>query len=292
MKKFFSRMAGGAVGLLLAVCLLSGCAALLERSYSNVEPYADRYWDSGAEDTLRVESYQDLVNSLLLLIEEHAEEGVIRCYGEVGVFREVMAARQEVQKETTMGSYLLKELRLTHENGASYSTVTCHMTYREDAEDVSSIMVLSDSQSLVDLLRVTVREEREKLTARFSYDMPREDVSAAVESFWQELCLAEMEAEAAETAGELPPVDLEETDAALEPGEEPPEETDGTEELSGEEEALADPEPGEEAPAEPEDNPVPQEPEEPVVEYPPCPWQVKFYPNKETAEIVEVLLLS
>ena len=63
----------------LAVCLLlSGCASLLERSYSVVEPYADRYWDASAEDTLRVENYQDLVNSLLMLIEERAEDGVIR----------------------------------------------------------------------------------------------------------------------------------------------------------------------------------------------------------------------
>ena len=47
-------------------------------SYSVSEPYADRYWDSGAEDTLRVDNYQDLVNSLLLLIVEGAEDGVIR----------------------------------------------------------------------------------------------------------------------------------------------------------------------------------------------------------------------
>ena len=63
----------------LALCLpLSGCASLLERSYSVVEPYADRYWDASAEDTLRAENYQDLVNSLLLLVEQRAEEGVIR----------------------------------------------------------------------------------------------------------------------------------------------------------------------------------------------------------------------
>ena len=65
-----------------------------------VEPYADRYWDSSAEDTLRVESYQDLVNSLLMLIEERAEEGVILCYGEAGEYREAMAAREEVRRET------------------------------------------------------------------------------------------------------------------------------------------------------------------------------------------------
>ena len=49
--------------LLLTCLLLTGCGALLERSYSVVEPYADRYWDSAAEDTLRAENHQDVVNS-------------------------------------------------------------------------------------------------------------------------------------------------------------------------------------------------------------------------------------
>ena len=278
-------------------CLLPGCAALLERSYSDVEPYADRYWDSGAEDTLRVESYQDLVNSLLLLVEEGAEEGVVRCYGEVGEFRSVMAAREEVRRETTLGSYLLRDLRLVHESGTSYSTVTCYITYREDAEDLASLMVLSDSQSLVDLLRLTVREERDKLTARFSYDTPREDVSAAVESFWQELCQAELEArdgEAAETSARLLPEDAPENepDAPEESGgEEPPEDQPSEAPEGGGEEPSA----GEDVSEETEDVPggeTPPEPGEPAVEYPPCPWQIKFYPDKETAEIVEVLLLS
>lgn len=300
MKKNLPRAAGQAAGLLLAACLLTGCAALLERSYSDVEPYADRYWDSGAKDTLRVESYQDLVNSLLILVEEHAEDAVIRCYGEVGEFREVMAAREEVRRETTLGAYLLRDLRLIHESGTSYSTVTCYMTYREDAEDMASVMVLSDSQSLVDLLRLTVREERNKLTARFSYDTPREEVSAAVESFWQEMCRAEMEAEAAEAAealaaaGELLPDDKESPEDSQTAGEEDsPEDTPEAAEPSGVEEPSAGPESGEESqPEETGDPEAPLEPEEPAIEYPPCPWQIKFYPDKETAEIVEVLLLS
>ena len=104
MKRNLPRMAGQAAGLLLTACLLTGCAMLLERSYSVVEPYADRYWDSSAEDTLRVENYQDLVTSLLMLIEERAEEGVIRCYGETGEFRQVTAAQAEVRRETTLGA--------------------------------------------------------------------------------------------------------------------------------------------------------------------------------------------
>ena len=301
MKRNLLRNAGQAACLLLAVCLLGGCAALLERSYSAAEPYVDRYWDSGAEDTLRAESYQDLVNSLLLLIEERAEEGIIRCYGDVGEYREAAAAREEVRKETTLGAYLLRDLRISHESGANYSTVTCYMTYREDAEDIDAIMKLSDSQSLVDLLRLSVREERDKLTARFSYDTPREDVIAAVESFWQELCRAEQE-EAAAASAEILPEDVE--DASGEEPENPeeageaeePEDAEPAEEESGEETEPPAEEPSQEwevrsgAPGEgePGEGEGPAEP--PEEEFPPCPWRIQFYPNQETAEIVEVLL--
>ena len=301
MKRNLLRNAGQAACLLLAVCLLGGCAALLERSYSAAEPYVDRYWDSGAEDTLRAESYQDLVNSLLLLIEERAEEGIIRCYGDVGEYREAMAAREEVRTETTLGAYLLRDLRISHESGSNYSTVTCYMTYREDAEDIDAIMKLSDSQSLVDLLRLSVREERDKLTARFSYDTPREDVIAAVESFWQELCRAEQE-EAAAASAEILPEDVE--DASGEEPENPeeageaeePEDAEPAEEESGEETESPAEEPSQEwevrsgAPGEgePGEGEGPAEP--PEEEFPPCPWRIQFYPNQETAEIVEVLL--
>jgi hypothetical protein len=301
MKRNLLRNAGQAACLLLAVCLLGGCAALLERSYSAAEPYVDRYWDSGAEDTLRAESYQDLVNSLLLLIEERAEEGIIRCYGDVGEYREAMAAREEVRTETTLGAYLLRDLRISHESGSNYSTVTCYMTYREDAEDIDAIMKLSDSQSLVDLLRLSVREERDKLTARFSYDTPREDVIAAVESFWQELCRAEQE-EAAAASAEILPEDVEdasgeEPENQEEAGEaEEPEDAEPAEEESGEETESPAEEPSQEwevrsgAPGEgePGEGEGPAEP--PEEEFPPCPWRIQFYPNQETAEIVEVLL--
>lgn len=293
------RLARRAGCLLLAACLLSGCAALLERSYSVVEPYADRYWDSGEEDTLRVETYQDLVNALVLLITERAEEGVIRCYGEVGEFRRVMAAREEVRKETVEGAYLLRDLRLSPESGTTYSTVTCYMTYREDAEDLDSIMTLSDTQSLVDLLRLAVREELEKQTARFSYDTPRSDVTAAVESLWQELCRAESEAAAA--AEEAASAGEGAADGQPEDGSgdaEPPDGAGGEDAVQalseGPEEEDLPAEASEEAPADDPENlalaPA-GDPEEPV-DYPPCPWVVRFYPDRETAEVVEVILRS
>lgn len=140
-----------------------------------VEPYADRYWDASAEDTLRAESYQDLVNSLLMLIEEGAEDGVIRYYTAGDAYGLALQATQEVREETMLGSYLLEKITFTYqmmEEGVC--TLTYEMVYREDAEDVDSLMVLSDSQSLVDLLRLAIREGHDKLTGpSFAYDMPR-----------------------------------------------------------------------------------------------------------------------
>ena len=258
--------------LSLPLCLaLCGCGMLLERSYSSVEPYANRYWDSGAEDTLRSETYQDLVNSLLLLVEERAEEGTIRCYEEANSYIQAQRARSEVRRETTLGSYLLSGLTFTYDAGTAYSTVTYQMTYREGTEDLDGLMSISDSQSLLDLLRLAVREEHEKLTARFSYDTPTADVNAAVKALWRELCLGE---EAVQTAadgdaGEPPPDGEPEADLTPETGTEP-----------------VSPEPPPEAGGETE--PVGLFPEEP--ECPPCPWTIRFYPAGDTAEIVEILL--
>ena len=290
MKASIRRAAGLALCLAMTAGLLGGCARLLERSYGITEPYADRYWDSSAEDTLRAETYQDLVNSLLLLVEQKAEEGVIRCYGEAEEYEQVLAARREVRQETMLGSYLLKELQLDHEKGSGYSTVTCRMTYREDAEDLGALMPISDSQSLVDLLRLAVREDYEKLAAHFTYEPSREDVAAAVESLWQEICRSEMEELVALSVDEEVPEEGapegEEGVAPEESGEggaeAPPEEQ---EDMPPEEEAVD----GEAAVGE-DGEAVEPPPEEPVIEYPPCPWSIRFYPNQETAEIVEVLL--
>ena len=50
---------------LCALLLLTGCASLLERQYSTVEPHSSKFWESEAADTLRAENHQDLVNDLL-----------------------------------------------------------------------------------------------------------------------------------------------------------------------------------------------------------------------------------
>lgn len=46
----------------LALGLLTGCASLLERSYTTSEPHSSKFWESEAAATLRAENRQDMVN--------------------------------------------------------------------------------------------------------------------------------------------------------------------------------------------------------------------------------------
>ena len=289
------KPASALLPLLLAFCVaLSGCGALLERSYSVVEPYTDRYRDSGGEDALRAESYQDLVNSLMMLVEQRAVEGTIRCYEEANSYALARKARQEVRQDTILGSYLLDNLTFTYEGESDYCTLTCHMTYRDGAEDLGSVMTLSDSQSLVDLLRLAVREELEKLTVRFVHDTSQTEVTAAIDALWQELCRGEEKPEDTQDAQDafLPALPEESPQEPLEAGGEdldalPTEEEEG-DTPSGEPLALDGEEDTDgEGSGEPDEPPEPEPPE-----CPPCPWKVRLYPNMEAARIVEILLGS
>ena len=181
-------MAGakGCLALLLALLLLTGCSSMLERSYGTVEPYADRYWDGKGQDILRADCYQDLVNSLLLLVEEGTEEGSIRYYGKDAPFAKGQKARREVLLKTVSGAYLLEDMAMEGRNEADYCVFTYRMTYRPNTENIEDILSISNSQSLMDLLRLAVREGHSRVTVRFSYEISREEVRQEVEKFWEE----------------------------------------------------------------------------------------------------------
>ena len=103
--------------------LLSGCS--LERGYSSVEPHENRYWESNDNDILRAESYQDFVNAILLLVEQHEETGTIRLYlSDVDystALTLVKNACTEVREDTATGSYCLETLGLKEDCSFRFS---------------------------------------------------------------------------------------------------------------------------------------------------------------------------
>ena len=97
--------------LALALCLLTGCTSLLDRTYSAVEPHSSKFWESEVAGTLRAENLQDIVNDLLLLISQHTETATVRLYDvtdEMAVADMLERATGEVLQETPLGAYAVE----------------------------------------------------------------------------------------------------------------------------------------------------------------------------------------
>ena len=161
------------IALLLALCLsLSGCGnVVLERSYSVSAPHSAVYWENENADTLRADSYQDLVNALLLLLGEHSEEGTVRIYGndEAAASMAEQACR-EVQEETALGAYLLEYISYTDAQEHGYYEMRVRLGYRRTAEEQAAIITATSTEALPDLLRLTAEEGTVKRVAvRFGY---------------------------------------------------------------------------------------------------------------------------
>lgn len=161
------------IPLSLALCLtLSGCGGnvVLERSYSVSAPHSEVYWENEGADTLRADSYQDLVNALLLLLGEHSEEGVVRIYSEEDAAAMAEQACKEVQEETALGAYLLDYISYTDTQERAYYEMHVHLGYRRTAEEQAGIVTATSTEALPDLLRLTAREgSLSRIAVRFTY---------------------------------------------------------------------------------------------------------------------------
>ena len=158
--------------LCAALCLLlSGCGGgLLEREWSSVTPHSAGYWENGDKDTLRADSYQDLVNALLLLLGEHSEEGVVRIYSEEDAAAMAEQACKEVQEETALGAYLLDYISYTDTQERAYYEMHVRLGYRRTAEEQAGIVTATSTEALPDLLRLTAREGAlSRIAVRFTY---------------------------------------------------------------------------------------------------------------------------
>ena len=161
------------IPLTLALCLtLAGCGNIvLERSYSVSAPHSEVYWENENADTLRADSYQDLVNALLLLLGEHSEEGTVRIYGndEEAASMAEQACR-EVQEDTALGAYLLEYISYTDAREHGYYEMRVRLGYRRTAEEQAAIITATSTEALPVLLRLTAEEGTVKRVAvRFGY---------------------------------------------------------------------------------------------------------------------------
>lgn len=163
-----------AVILLLALlmCLGTTGCSMMERSYTSVQPHSSSYYESEDKSVLRAETYQDLVNDLLVLVGEHAEEGRIWLYAveEMGDVQQVVdAACQEVQSETPIGAYAVEYMTYTiSENNRNYIDLQLTINYRRSAEQMDRVVNVTGVTALRDLLTAAAENEAKDVVVQLA----------------------------------------------------------------------------------------------------------------------------
>lgn len=184
------------LGIVLALCLLTGCAPLLEREYSAVEPHSSKFWESEAAGTLRAENYQDIVNDLLILIGQHAETGTLRLYNfsdDLTVLDILDRATVEIQQETPLGAYAVEYITSYSQAQHGYYEVTLQIGYRRTVEQIQSIVNATSPEAITSLLESALDAGRTELAVRIGYwgTDGREKVESAMLQLREERGLAE-----------------------------------------------------------------------------------------------------
>ena len=249
--------------LLACVLLLSGCGSFLNREYGVTEPHSAAFFGSEDKSVLRIESYQDLVSALLMLVSDRVSEATVWFYPnrETPNASDAMSrACNEVRQETPLGAFTVDYLSYTVDSSThNYSVLHLNIGYRRSAEQVNAIVHATGVSALYDLLNTAADRGAASVAVQTSYyGQTQDEIRAAVAAIQLERYLAEHPPEEpAEPAEPEDPQEPEEPEEPAEPAE--PE----------------NPEDEENAPALPED----------VI-----PWQVNFYPAEGTSGIVEVLL--
>ncbi len=143
---------------------LSGCGSLLERDYLRISTYQAV---SAAEDNssaLRAESYQELVNAILYLIEQGVENGVIDLYNYTGdVGDDLAKACQEATQEDPYGAYVVEYIKQEYALLVTYYEVKLTITYRRTPEEIAQIVSVTG--------RSAIRQQFAKALTGFSDHM-------------------------------------------------------------------------------------------------------------------------
>ena len=130
------RILALAMGMAL---LLSGCAAMLERSHVSSTAHVDYAVEEDDESILRVESYQGLVNSMLYFVNDHRGGGVIRLYNYTGDVEADLAKARDKVLQDPVGAFAVGSLDYESTRILSYYEVKIAVSYVRAAREVEAI---------------------------------------------------------------------------------------------------------------------------------------------------------
>lgn len=164
-------MKGKLIAALTALTvLLSGCSSLLDREYTDVAPHNTVPTAEGSPSTLRVESYQELVNGLIYLVAQGCETGSLRFYSNLDtVETDLDAACLEVAHEDPLGAYAVDYIRYEVNTLVAYREADIQITYRRTPEQIASIVSATGTTAIRSELERTLAAFSDQLVLRISY---------------------------------------------------------------------------------------------------------------------------
>ena len=156
----------------LLAASLTGCGSLLDREWYEVKDHSSSYYEGSGRGVLQADTYQDLVNDILILVGNHTEEGTIRLYcSQEGLDANEAAssACQEVEHDTPVGSYAVEYLQYTVDDSArNYSEIVVTIGYRRTEQQLNSIVHATNITALRDLLADAAEQGLTELAVQFS----------------------------------------------------------------------------------------------------------------------------
>lgn len=167
MRKKLSALA--LLALLLLTC--TGCS-LLEREWYEVTPHSSAFYEGEGRDVLRADTYQDLVNDILLLVGNHSEEGTIWLYyAQEGLDAGEAAEKacREVEQDTPMGAYAVSYIQYTVDDTArNYSEIAVTIGYQRTEQQIVDVAHATNVAALEDLLTEAAQSGKTELAVQFS----------------------------------------------------------------------------------------------------------------------------
>lgn len=154
---------------LTVTVLLSGCASMLQRSYSSSVQHVE-YTVSEDSSMLRAETYRGLVDAILYFVNEHAAQGVIRLYNYTSdVESDLARACLEITEEDPLGAFAVENITYEFSRIVSYYEVTISLSYSRTVEEVDALRLASGSSGIRARIQDAVASFSSTLLLRVSY---------------------------------------------------------------------------------------------------------------------------
>lgn len=153
-----------------SILLSSGCSSLLSRSYSTVTVHSAAPTVESDQLTIRVESYQDLVNALLYFITQGKETGTIRLYNyPYDAEQDLEDACQEVVQEDPLGAYAVDGIQYDIVPIVSCYEASIQIAYRRTHDQVAAVVAATGASAIRTQLHNALAQFQRETALRVNY---------------------------------------------------------------------------------------------------------------------------